>query len=67
MIRKSGKTVKSASRVIKLLGDGVDLGKKRETPLHHDLDQLIGVWSREEAEFDRAFEDQRKIEPELWK
>jgi hypothetical protein len=44
------------------------VGKKRRPLLHHDLDRLIGVWSNEEARtFDRALEDQRRIDPERWK
>jgi hypothetical protein len=40
--------------------------KKRKSALHHDLDRLIGVWSLEEAtSFDRALEEQRKIETSL--
>jgi hypothetical protein len=38
--------------------------KERKTLLHHDLDRLLGVWSREEAKsFDRALKDQRKSDP----
>lgn len=34
---------------------------------HHDLDDLAGVWSEEEAEeFERSLREQRRIEPELW-
>lgn len=32
-----------------------------------DLDELAGTWTTEEAEaFDRAVEDQRPIDPDLW-
>ncbi len=67
--RKVDETGESVNRVvIKLLEEGAGVGKKRKTVLHHDLDGLIGVWSREEARsFDRALEDQRKIDPDLWK
>jgi len=35
---------------------------------HHDLDDLAGVWSAEEARaFDRALAAQRAIDPELWR
>lgn len=35
--------------------------------LHHDLDDLAGSWSEEEARaFDRALAAQRTIDPELW-
>jgi plasmid stability protein len=36
--------------------------------VHHDLDDLAGSWSEEEArEFDRALATQRAIDPDLWK
>jgi len=67
--RKADETGESVNRVvIKLLEEGAGVGKKRKRVLHHDLDGLIGAWSREEARsFDRALEHQRKIDPELWK
>ena len=67
--RKAGETGESVNRtVIRLLEEGAGVGKKRKPVLHHDLDGLIGAWSREEARsFNRALEDQRKIDPELWK
>lgn len=35
--------------------------------VHHDLDDLAGVWSEEEAEeFETSLREQRRIEPELW-
>lgn len=35
---------------------------------HHDLDHLAGAWSAEQAaELDRAVEEQRQIDPELWR
>jgi len=35
---------------------------------HHDLDDLVGIWSAEEArEFDEALAEQRRLDPELWK
>jgi hypothetical protein len=67
--RDADETGESVNRVvIRLLEDGAGVGKKQKTVLHHDLDRLIGVWSREEAKsFDRALNDQRRIDPELWK
>jgi hypothetical protein len=67
--RKADETGESVNRVvIGLLEEGAGVGKKRKSVLHHDLDRLIGVWTRGEAKaFDRALEDQRKIDPELWK
>jgi len=35
---------------------------------HFDLDHLVGSWSEEEAdEFDRSLDEQRRIDPELWR
>lgn len=35
---------------------------------YHDLDDLMGTWSRAEAEaFDRALGEQREVEPDLWR
>lgn len=35
---------------------------------HHDLDELAGSWSADEAaEFDAALADQRAVDPEMWK
>jgi hypothetical protein len=35
---------------------------------HHDLDDLAGTWSREEAaQFDKALRAQRQVDEELWK
>jgi hypothetical protein len=60
--RRAEETGESVNRVvIKLLDEGAGVREKGKTLLHHDLDGLIGVWSREEARsFDRALEDQRK-------
>jgi hypothetical protein len=38
------------------------------TRAYHDLDVLMGTWSRAEAEaFARALGDQREVDPELWR
>lgn len=35
---------------------------------YHDLDDLMGTWSRVEAEaFDRALGEQREVEADLWR
>jgi hypothetical protein len=47
------------------------LGKKpgkKEKVRYHDLDHLIGTWTKEEADaFDKLIAEQRTIDPELWK
>lgn len=54
--------------VIRLLEKGAGIqGGKPEATVYHDLDHLAGSWSDEEAaEFDRALDAQRRIDPELW-
>src|SRR5258708_36435432 len=54
--RRADETGESVNRVvIKLLEESASEWEKRKTFLHHDIDGLIGVWSREEAGcFDRA-------------
>ena len=53
--------------VIQILEDALGTSKKRAGKLHHDLDQLAGSWSDDEArEFDEDLAAQRKIDPELW-
>ena len=44
-------------------------GKKDEgRPPHHDLDNLAGCWSKEEAAaFEEILKVQRVIDPGLWK
>ena len=55
--------------VIHLLEENLGIrGKKKDKPLHHDLDALAGCWTKEEAlEFEKALARQRTIDPDLWK
>jgi len=42
--------------------------EKKKRVLHHDLDRLSGLWSREEsAAFEKSLRGQRKMDEELWK
>jgi hypothetical protein len=42
--------------------------EKKKRVLHHDLDHLAGLWSREEsAAFEKNLRGQRKVDEELWK
>ena len=42
--------------------------EKKKKVLHHDLDHLSGLWSREEsAVFEKNLRVQRKVDEELWK
>lgn len=41
--------------------------KASPAALHHDLDHLFGVWSKEEAdEFDALLEQSRAVNPRDW-
>jgi len=41
--------------------------EKKKKALYHDLDHLVGLWSREEAAvFDKRLKTQRKVDAELW-
>jgi hypothetical protein len=70
-IQKRAKEKKTSSNkaVIGLLEES--LGKrpgKKEKVRYHDLDHLIGTWTKKEAEeFEKLIAEQRAIDPELWK
>lgn len=54
--------------VIKVLEERFGVGAPLPEPRHHELDELAGSWSDEEAQaFDHALAAQRAIDPELWK
>lgn len=42
------------------------LGLSSEEIVYHDLDDLAGTWVHD-PEFDKAIEEQHRVEPELWK
>ena len=68
--RKSHETGESLNKVvIELLEAGAGVRRRRgRKVVHHDLDDLAGAWSREEAAaFDRSLKDQREIDADLWK
>lgn len=52
--------------VLRMLGKAAGLeqsGKRR----YHDLDDMIGLWSLEEAgEFEKELADQRRVDNEFW-
>lgn len=53
--------------VIRLLEKATGLVPRRDRRRYHDLDDLAGSWTPEEArEFESALADQRRIDPELW-
>ncbi len=55
--------------VISLLEESVGRPRgKAKAPIHHDLDDLAGSWSKEEAgHFEKALAKQRSIDVDLWK
>lgn len=61
---ESGTSLSAA--VLALLEQATGLaGKSRQR--HHDLDDLAGSWTPEQAAaFDAALALQRKVDPELW-
>ncbi|HTW95613.1 MAG TPA: hypothetical protein VMD30_12500 [Tepidisphaeraceae bacterium] len=42
------------------------VGIEQKVPQNHDLDFAIGTWV-EDPEFEKAIEDQRRIDPDMWK
>jgi hypothetical protein len=58
-----------AKVVLGLLEESAGIsGKRKGARAHHDLDDLSGSWSSEEASaFDKALARQRAIDPDLWR
>ena len=56
--------------IARLLKQALQPGKKKAIPgqtRYHDLDELFGVWSDEEAKtFEEALQLQRKVDEKLW-
>jgi len=68
--RRSRQTGKSLNRtILEALEESLlNRSKKKERRLYHDLDWMVGSWTKEEAdEFDGALAEQRTIDPEIWK
>ena len=64
--KKSGVSVNKV--VIGLLQDHLGESERKPAQRYHDLDELAGVWSKQEAEiFERSLAKQRDIDPEMWK
>lgn len=42
------------------------LGIQGEPPIQRDLSDIVGTW-QEDAEMDRVLQEQRRIDPEMWK
>ncbi len=68
--RRARQSGKSLNRTIieALEASLLNRPKKKERRVYHDLDWMVGSWTKGEAdEFDRALAEQRTIDPELWK
>ena len=64
--RRIGRALSLNKAVISLLENRVGAEKKSRQTRHHDLDDLAGSWSKQEAaEFDKSLADQRTIDPDL--
>jgi hypothetical protein len=53
--------------VIDLLEEQLDGSAKSKVSDYHDLDDLAGIWSKQEADaFDKTLAKQRSIDRDLW-
>jgi len=54
--------------ILHLLRDKLGLSKPKFREIHHDLDDLAGTWTDEEArEFDAVVSEFSRIDEELWR
>ncbi|HEX4125175.1 MAG TPA: hypothetical protein VHY37_10655 [Tepidisphaeraceae bacterium] len=60
--KKEGRSLNEVAIEALARGVGLEMGPVK----NHDLDFLFGTWV-EDPEFDRAIEEQRQIDPDLWK
>jgi hypothetical protein len=66
--RARGKRTSVNRAVLSLLEEYLTEGKTKRAELHHDLDDLCGSWTEDDAAaFDKALAKQRAIDPDLWK
>ena len=64
--KKKGVSVNKV--VIGLLQDYLGESEQKTVCRYHDLDELAGSWSEEEAEaFERALAKQRGVDLEMWR
>jgi hypothetical protein len=62
LARRENKSLNQVS--LEILERG--LGLTGEEIVYHDLDDLAGTWV-DDPEFDKAIEEQHRVDPELWK
>lgn len=66
--RACERRISANKAVISLLEEHLMKDQRRQTELHHDLDDLCGAWTKAEAAaFDKPLIKQRAIDPDLWK
>ncbi|HEX5646376.1 MAG TPA: hypothetical protein VFX56_05350 [Nitrospira sp.] len=66
--REKKKGVSVNKVVIGLLQDHLGEVGARQAHRYHDLDNLAGSWTKQEAEaFDQTLAQQRTTDPEIWK
>jgi hypothetical protein len=54
--------------ILRLLRDRLGLSKPKFREVHHDMDDLAGTWTKEEArEFDAVAGEFSRIDEEMWK
>ena len=53
--------------ILRLLRDKLGLSKPKFRQRHHDLDDLAGTWTEQEArEFDEAVREFSRVDEEVW-
>jgi hypothetical protein len=66
--RTRQKRISANRAVIELLQERLAVPQRGKDGLYHDLDDLFGTWSAEEAEeFDRITREMRQIDKDMWK
>jgi plasmid stability protein len=68
-LRAKQKKTSVNKAVIELLEESAGGKAKKKTPhRYHDLDHLVGTWTKQEAAaFDKIVKSFRTIDPDLWK
>ena len=60
--RREGKSLNRVA--LDALTEALGLGE--EQPRRRDIRQFLGTWAEDDPELQRALEDPRRIDPELW-
>ena len=65
-LREAATEYKTSLNQAALMAINQGLGMETQPVEHHDLDDLIGSWVRDEA-CEKALEEMDRVDPELWK